>query len=161
MSGHDYAQGGVYLVTICTQDRACILGDVIDSTMRPSDLGTMVQATWYDTIRVARGVTSAAFQLMPNHLHGLVEIAGTTRGASTSLALFVGGFKTMTMKRYADAVRSEGWSTFKVRLWQRNYHEHLVRNDHARERIIRYIAANPAAWASDPENPTASAPTAG
>jgi REP element-mobilizing transposase RayT len=62
-------------------------------------------------------------------------------------------FKTMTTKRYADAVRLLGWPAFRGRLWQRNYYEHIVRDDAAMERIRRYIGDNASRWAEDEENP--------
>jgi REP element-mobilizing transposase RayT len=159
MPGHDYGQGGVYLVTICTQDRDCRFGDVVGDSMCPNDAGAMVEATWKEAAAVCRGVETESFQLMPNHIHALLVIAsGSTEPSAlrvTSLPEFVRRFKTMTMKRYAGGVRADRWPAFRHRLWQRGYHEHLVRNDHARQRILGYIAANPSRWMSDSENPAA------
>ena len=70
-----------------------------------------------------------------------------------SLPEVVHRFKTMTTKRYADGVRELGWAPFRGRLWQRNYFEHVIRNDHSLERIRAYIVANPVRWAEDAENP--------
>jgi REP element-mobilizing transposase RayT len=161
MRGHDYGQGGAYFVTVCAHRGACIFGTVIDSTIHANDAGAMVEATWHEASTVCRGVTSISFQLMPNHIHGFVEIAGGPRGAPppTPLTEFIRRFKTMAMRRYAEGVRVHAWPSFQERMWQRNYYEHLVRDDHARDRILRYIAANPANWASDPENPAAAAPS--
>ncbi len=62
-------------------------------------------------------------------------------------------FKTMTTKRYADGVTQQGWPAFRGRLWQRNYYEHIVRDDAAMQRIRRYIGDNPWRWDQDDENP--------
>ena len=61
-------------------------------------------------------------------------------------------FKTMTTKRYADNVRHHGWPRFRGRLWQRNYYEHVIRNERELDRIREYIVTNPLKWALDREN---------
>ncbi len=78
---------------------------------------------------------------------------GTTSHTILSLPDVVHRFKTMTTKRYADGVRQLGWPTFNGRLWQRNYYEHVVRNDASLQRLRTYILANPAQWPFDEENP--------
>jgi putative transposase len=84
---------------------------------------------------------------------------GQPRGvAPTGLSLpdVVHRFKTMTTRRYADGVKQHGWSPFPGRLWQRNYYEHIVRDDAALDRIRRYIIDNPQRWVEDTENPSRS-----
>jgi hypothetical protein len=81
---------------------------------------------------------------------------GQARGPAPtrlSLADVVHRFKTMTTKRYADGVKQSGWSPFRGRLWQRNYYEHIIRDESAFNRLRRYIDENPLRWASDEENP--------
>ncbi len=70
-----------------------------------------------------------------------------------SLPDVVHRFKTMTTKRYTDGVKQLGWLPYNGRVWQRNYFEHIVRNERTLQRIRDYIDANPAMWADDPENP--------
>jgi REP element-mobilizing transposase RayT len=70
-----------------------------------------------------------------------------------SLGDVVHRFKTMTTKRYADGVKQLGWPPFRGRLWQRNYYEHIIRNEESLNRIREYIAANPLRWHLDRENP--------
>lgn len=72
-----------------------------------------------------------------------------------SLGDVVHRFKTMTTRRYANAVRQFGWPAFSGRLWQRNYYEHIVRDAASLNRIRRYILDNPARWAVDRETPDA------
>lgn len=83
-----------------------------------------------------------------------------TRAMATKPVLgnIVGAFKSLTMHSYIDGVKQSGWPCFRGRLWQRNYHEHIIRNDESLLRIRQYIADNPAQWASDPENPQAERP---
>jgi len=80
---------------------------------------------------------------------------GPTGRRALSLPDVVGRFKTLTTKRYIGGVRQCGWPAFAGRLWQRNYHEHIIRNERSLNQIRQYIADNPARWAHDPENPAA------
>ncbi|MFH1974046.1 MAG: transposase [Pseudomonadota bacterium] len=72
-----------------------------------------------------------------------------TGTAGLSLGDMVHRFKTMTTKRYADGVKQSGWQSFPGKLWQRNYWEHIVRNEMELNRIREYIYTNPAQWESD------------
>ncbi len=76
------------------------------------------------------------------------------RGAPT-LGDVVGWFKTMTTNEYIRGVKQLGWLPFQGKLWQRNYYEHIIRNEAEFHQIRKYIATNPARWAADPENPGA------
>jgi putative transposase len=75
-----------------------------------------------------------------------------------SLGAVVARFKTMTTKRYTQGVRQAGWAPFPGRLWQRNYYEHIIRNEQSLNHIRRYIVENPLRWAWDGENPAATTP---
>ena len=155
LKDYDYAQAGAYFVTICTQDRACLFGDVADGEMRLNDAGRMVRAVWEELPDRYPGIETDAFVVMPNHVHGIIVIVGSgpvvgagpracpdhnqtptqigqPQGvAPTGLSLSdaVHRFKTLTTKRYADGVRDHGWPLFRSRLWQRNYYEHVIRNE--------------------------------
>jgi len=80
--------------------------------------------------------------------------SGEPSGGAPTLSLpdVVHRFKTMTTKRYADGVRQHGWPRFRVRVWQRNYYEHIIRDEESLHRIRQYIADNPGRWTLDPEN---------
>ena len=67
----------------------------------------------------------------------------------------IGAYKSLTTLEYGRGVRDMDWSPFNVRLWQRNYYEHIIRNDEEWDRVREYIAANPMRWETDVENPNA------
>ena len=67
----------------------------------------------------------------------------------------IGAFKSRVTVEYARGVRTFGWTPFDRRLWQRNYYEHIIRNEETLNCIRRYIAENPIRWAFDRENPFA------
>ena len=74
LPGHDYRQPGAYFVTICTPDRRCLLGDVVDDEMLLSDAGQIVQTTWGQLPERFPDVGLDAFAVMPNHLHGIIVV---------------------------------------------------------------------------------------
>ena len=65
-------------------------------------------------------------------------------------------FKTMTTNNYIRGVKQHGWATFPGKLWQRNYHEHVIRNEEELHSLRQYIIDNPLQWALDQENPALS-----
>ncbi len=177
LPAYDYAQPGAYFVTVCTQDRQPVLGEVIGGEMVLSDPGQMVQAIWREMPQHYPGVEVDAFVVMPNHVHGIIILVGPTpdvgatpcgcpessgqaRGPAPtrvtramSLADVVHRFKSMTTARYRLGVSRDGWQPFAGRLWQRNYYEHIVRDEEELNRMRQYITDNPAQWDDDPENP--------
>lgn len=205
LKGYDYSQPGAYFITMCTQDRACLFGEVVDGKMRLNDAGRMVEKWWVELNRKFPGVQTDAYIVMPNHFHGIIVITvgadlrvcpyaddgtdahgvgadlrvcphpngGTgapqpgahvsgahVSGAHASgahagapLPEIVQWFKTMTTNEYIRGVKTLGWPPFRGRLWQRNYYEHIIRDDESLNRIRRYIAENPLRWRLDRENP--------
>jgi REP element-mobilizing transposase RayT len=82
LRGYDYSQAGAYFVTICTQNRACLFGEVVDGTMQLNPLGAIVQQTWHDLPNHVAGIRLDTFVVMPNHVHGIIMIVDDT-GANT------------------------------------------------------------------------------
>jgi REP-associated tyrosine transposase len=105
---------------------------------------------------------------MPNHVHGIIVLVGAGRSAhpergqpqgiapAISLADVVHRFKTITTNRYIHGVKESGWPRFSGRFWQRNYYEHIIRNEEELARVREYVANNPLQWENDRENPSRS-----
>jgi REP element-mobilizing transposase RayT len=74
LKGYDYAQAGAYFVTICTQGRVCLFGEVVDGAMRWNAAGAVVDAEWHGLPRRFPGVQTDAFVFMPNHVHGIIHV---------------------------------------------------------------------------------------
>jgi len=188
LKGYDYSQAGAYFVTICTQNREYMFGDVVDGKMVLNDAGRMVQTVWDEIPENYCGIGIDEFVIMPDHVHGIIVLVGATprgrpdneifvdreileqgqpRGVartttgllslslsiSLSLPDVVHRFKTMTTKQYTDGVKHHGWPAFPGKLWQRNYYEHIIRNEIALNRIRQYIINNPMKWERDRERP--------
>lgn len=180
---YDYSQNGAYFVTICTQNRECLLGNIIDRKMVLNDAGRMINDWWLQIPQRFENVTLDEYQIMPNHLHGIITIDnGRTRGSAptitftptTSLStvgvdlcvnpndttnrsqqlLFriIRWFKTMSTNEYIRNVKNNNWNPFDKRLWQRNYYEHIVRDEDDLNKIREYIKNNPQMWDRDRNN---------
>src|ERR1700726_630655 len=96
LKGYDYAMAGAYFVTICTQDRACLFGDVVAGAMRLNEAGQMVAALWNGTAAQFPGVEIDQFVVMPNHLNGILILpdAGVTITEATTIGATKAGATT-------------------------------------------------------------------
>ena len=150
LKAYDYSSAGAYFVTICTAERASLFGDVEGGEMRLNDSGRAVQTTWDDLPNHYHHVELDAFVIMPNHIHGILVLAGKTD--QHGLPEIVRGFKTFSARRVNEIRRARH-----VAVWQRSYHDHVIRDVADLDRIRRYIADNPAGWALDAENPDTTA----
>lgn len=156
LKDYDYSQAGAYFVTIVIRHHECLLGNVVDGEMRVNGFGKMVQKCWDELSVHYSNVELDAFVVMPNHVHGIVVIVDR-RGEVTSplqlhdqptLGRIIGYFKYQSTKLINELRGTPG-----APVWQRNYFEHIIRNDHDFERIREYIAYNPIGWQMDDENP--------
>ncbi len=172
LKDYDYSQAGLYFVTICTQNRLHLFGEIVGDEMALNDAGEMIEKTWHEIPQFYTKFAIHEFAVMPNHIHGIIEITnndsipvsvgagpracpdnGQPQGvAPTGLGDIVGRYKTLTTKRYIDGVKNNNWQLFNRKLWQRNYWEHVVRNENEYHRIAQYIMDNPPKWALDKLN---------
>jgi putative transposase len=157
LKGYDYSRKGAYFVTMCIQNRECLLGKIVNNKMVLNDGGTMIESVWEEIPKAYPGTGIDIFQIMPNHVHAiiLVGIRGQPRGVAPTLSLpdIVHRFKIMTTKKYMDGVSTANWLPFLKKLWQRNYYEHIIRDEGEYDRIYEYIINNPLNWAIDENNP--------
>lgn len=170
LRGYDYAQLGAYFVTLCAQGRECLFGEVVDGQMHANEYGEIAEYTWRDLVNHSAGIELDVFVIMPNHVHGILfwhdpagvgsvgagsEPAPTATvnhnaGKRHGLPEIIRQFKTFSGRRINECRHTPG-----VQVWQRNYYEHIIRNDQSLNRIRQYILDNPARWAMDRENPQA------
>jgi len=173
LHGYDYTQAGAYFVTICCQDREELFGEIVNGEMVLNEYGNMVQFTWNDLVNHVAGIELGEFVIMPNHVHGIVMIvddgamgadlesartepARTTGSAGIEsaptenemkrqpLSEIVRQFKTFSARRINEKRETPG-----IRVWQRNYWEHIIRNDEEYGNISAYILNNPGQWELD------------
>ncbi len=175
LQGYDYSQAGAYFLTVCAYSRECLFGEVVDGKMQLNEYGEIVQDEWMRTGVIRSDVVLDAFVVMPNHVHGIIVLVGATRrvalpgritpdgnagagrqnpapirpraAVSGSIGAIVGQFKSVVSRRIN---RLRGVSGAPV--WQRNYYDHIIRNQGALDAIRRYIQCNPSMWTYDIEN---------
>jgi REP element-mobilizing transposase RayT len=82
-----------------------------------------------------------------------ITLNGQPHRDAPTLGDIINWFKTMSTNEYIHGIKSYGWQQFKGKLWQRNYYEHIVRNEDSLNRIREYVANNPLKWEDDIENP--------
>jgi putative transposase len=239
LKGYDYTQEGLYFITICCQDRACLFGRFENMQMQCNDAGQMIEK-WYRALETKfPDIKCHEMIVMPNHIHFIIENVGAVVGADprvcpiddsnlnspiipgeivradprvcpndesiddstiipgeivradprvcpndetiddmgehvgsplrvchndesfnhptgiqgehvgSPLHRVVQWFKTMTTNEYIRGVKNLGWAPFNGKLWQRNYYEHIIRDDLSYQRISDYIRNNPAQWDND------------
>ena len=161
LPGYNYRQAGVYFVTLCTFQKAKLFGVVVDGEVVRSSLGKVVREEWQHVAKVRSNVQLDQFVVMPNHLHGLIFTEDTQYAKSSqivaapkckdsrtlqagSLGAIIGQYKLAVTR---SAKLSQVFSGQKI--WQRNYHEHIVRSESSLDDIRRYIVENPARWVED------------
>ena len=159
--GFDYRENCAYFVTICTGQRRCIFGEIVDAKLCPTQRALISAQCWLDIPNHHPFVELDAYIIMPNHLHGVLNFVANPVAAtpasplvpkahgpsSNSLGSVVGSFKSAVTRKINKLRPGTGTG-----IWQPNYYEHIIRNDSSLERIRDYIDANPARWNSDEEN---------
>jgi putative transposase len=173
LKGYDYSQVGLYFITICCEDRKNRFGTIENKEMILNELGIIAYDEWAKLSERFPNFELDVFQIMPNHIHGIIflntEVVGATLAAvaqndddiidkgqpqgiaPTSMTIIVGdiigAYKSLVANSCLEIFKSK--DKIMGELWQRNYYEHIIRNQQAYQRISDYIINNPAKWAED------------
>jgi REP element-mobilizing transposase RayT len=214
---YDYTQRGAYFVTICTHQRNCLFGEIVDGEIKLNTNGEIARGSWLSIPRHFKNVELDEFVIMPNHLHGIIiidssEVVGEALANQDFSQLFsevVGealanqDFSQLFSEVVGEALANQDFSkqqnlsgqcfaptvhtgeTVKINgtkpqslaaitqnyksvstrqinrmnkakgnvIWQRNYYEHIIRNEEALNNIREYIVNNSINWVKDQENP--------
>ncbi len=157
----DYSQPGAYFVTIVTQYRKTLFGQIVDGEMVLNDIGKMVEEVWVAIPEHFPNVELGEFVVMPNHFHGVITITVGARHAVPQKEVAAEGFGKPVEGSLSTIVRSFKSATTKAfheypghaeeSLWQRSFYEHVIRNERDYQAIYEYILANPMNWEKDEE----------
>jgi len=171
---YDYSQLGGYFITICTHNRRCVLGDIVDGRVVLSDVGKVVEEAWKGIPKHFESTKVDKFQIMPNHMHGIVDIKEMIPRGDVTLAPVkpCKGLINQTPTGHWSLMKQPGlplgkiMRSFKAKCaklihkscdasfrWHRNYHDHIIRDDIDRYFIEQYIELNPLMWELDRDNP--------
>lgn len=172
LKGYDYSQAGLYFVTICCDGRICRFGEIENSEMKLNEMGLIAFNEWLKTSEIRQNVELDVFVVMPNHIHGIIilndmgrgelhspnnspnnsdnnsdnnikgECDSPLRSPSNNIGAIVRGYKSSVTKQIRLINDN-------IVVWQRNYHEHIIRNEQSYQTISNYIINNPAKWNDD------------
>lgn len=165
LRGYDYSQEGWYFITICTKYFQEVFGKIIDGKFYASKWGEIVEQCWKQTPIIRPNVEVDVFQIMPNHLHGIIVIGSKKQAPDTggfpdtnsepakfeyenkSIGAIIRGFKGSVTNQIQ---KLEGVDA--LELWHTNYYEHIIRDSKSLEAIRNYILQNPTKWQADKEH---------
>lgn len=178
LKGYDYSQKGLYFITICTHDRIHLFGKIENGKMILNEFGEIAAREWERSEEIRNEIELCEYIIMPNHFHGIVKIIAGANGRSPvrgisgmqvnlfnreinigkrgneipgmkakSISSLVSGYKSVVTKRINQIRSMPG-----EKLWQRNYWEHIIRNEEEYLRIANYIKNNPLKWYNDKLN---------
>lgn len=193
LKDYDYSQAGAYFVTICTNNREYMFGDIINGEMQLNDAGTVAQQCWNGIPQHFPNVVLDEFIVMPNHIHGIVifnvgaknvspgpcdgtpgscdinpngakngtpgprdinpnrakNVSPLQHGTSMTIGSVIRGFKIGVTKWFRQDIVGANDYLPQHAVWQRNYYEHIIRNETELEKIREYIVNNPLNWETD------------
>ena len=140
---YDYSQPGAYFITLCVEKRRPILGK-IDSSPQVvlSSIGKIVSDVWYSLPQrfpCLDAISQSIFVVVPDHIHGILQITAGGPSPSPTLHQILGSFKSITTIETNRLLGTPG-----QKLWQRSAYEHILRNQQDFDEAAGYIAENPA-----------------
>lgn len=163
LKDHDYSEVGSYFLTICTYENKRLFGEIKNGEMQLNQFGNIVLLTWNDLIDHIANIELGEFVIMPNHVHGIVNIIepenityektdgnlsglkiANTHPSQKHLSEVVRQFKTFSAMRINNLRKMRG-----TPVWQRNYFERIIRNEKAYMIVEEYIHNNPFQWEND------------
>ncbi len=167
--GYDYSSEGWYCVTICVENKKCMFGNIEQNNMILNHIGKIIDYHWRKLPIHFKNIELDQYQIMPNHFHGIIHImvgakhsgaadtttclnandnasplqmpCGTKRG---SLGAIIQNFKSVTSRKINKINKTRS-----THVWQRNYWEHIIRDEKDLNRIRKYIFENPLKWTDD------------
>lgn len=168
LKDYDYSKEGLYFITICCQNKEHLFGEIVDGQMILNGAGLMIQRIYEELPKYFEKMEIGDYVIMPNHFHCVIEIVdfelnvgvplvgtqmsgnnrATTRVAPT-VGDIIGTFKSLTTIEYIKMVKQGKLPNFDKRIWQKNYYEHIIRNEKEYYKISEYIENNPSKWDED------------
>ena len=140
---YDYSNTGYYFITICIKDKHELLGSIANhphGLIQLSEYGCITESTIHEIPEHYHGIFIDQYVIMPNHIH-MILILNRGESIPPTVSTIIQQLKRQISKKI-------GFS-----LWQKSYHDHIIRDEPEYLRICQYIDENPAQWAQDEYNP--------
>ena len=150
LDGYDYSKAGCYFITICVKDRHEMLGDIVGARIaRPqlSEIGEVVEGAITNIPIIYSNVTVDNYIIMPNHVHMIIRIDDNIDGNS-GRAMRAPTISTVVNQMKGYVTKQIGFS-----IWQKLFHDNIIRNKNEHQKISDYIEQNPLSWLDDCYHP--------
>jgi REP element-mobilizing transposase RayT len=172
LKGYDYSAAGLYFITSCCQEMKCRFGKIEKNEMLLNEFGMIAYNEWIKLPERFPNFTLDVFQIMPNHMHGIISVGAGFTPAQTpaqndhtcenragvreygagvnpapTIGDIVGAYKSLVSNECLKIYKSR--NEIMGRIWQRNYYEHIIRNESSYNTISEYIINNPQQWDKD------------
>lgn len=134
---YDYSKANYYFVTICTDGKKCNFAD----PMHLNPFGKVAEQCLCQIPVIFQGISVDKYVVMPNHVHAIIIIDDTSK-KSASLTTVIGQYKSAVSRRIHEAAPG-------LKIWQRSFHDHIIRSEKQYEKIWNYIEGNPQCWNKD------------
>ena len=169
LKGYDYSQAGAYFITLCTHNREWLFGGIVEEIMRLNPYGEIAATCWRSLGQHFDNCDLSEWVVMPNHLHGIIVLSDPGKGEASpderlrksrmltadasplfngtqpgSVGAIVQNYKSIATRKINAQRHTPG-----LPVWQRNYYEHIIRNEKSHYDIATYIVNNPAQWEMD------------
>jgi putative transposase len=164
LKSFDYSKPGAYFVTICTENRKCVLENIVAGKIKLTTVGEIVKKYWLKLPEKFENIRVDEYVIMPNHIHGIIVIEKYDCEPGNVVAIHelplqkkrrmmlipraIGFLKMNSSKQINRKMKLSN-----IFQWQRNYYEHIIRDEEDLNEIRKYIINNPLQWELDKENP--------
>ncbi len=151
LKDYDYSSAGYYFVTICCFNRLPLFGEIKNGAMVLNDCGRIAHNEWLNTINKRENIQLNEFVIMPNHMHGIIHLTENFNKNTNNQTGFQSPSKNLgaIVRGYKSAVSGQLKEVLGHSAWQRNYHEHIIRNEQSYKQIAEYVVNNPILWKDD------------
>jgi putative transposase len=147
LKGYNYAQAGAYFITLCVQGKKHLFGEIKENEMICNALGQIAYDTWGNITSNFENIELGAFVIMPNHTHHILIIKSDDN--IKTLGEIVGAYKSLVVHTCLQHIKENDLGIQLGKVWQRNYYEHIIRDERSYDYISNYIVNNPMNWEKD------------
>ena len=162
LKGYDYSRAGMYFITICTYNRECLFGEIVNEEIILNEYGRIVEKEILKTEEIRKNIKIDKFVIMPNHIHLIIEIimddekqiidknkeikeeSKKLKSPSDNIGAVVRAIKSQVTANINKKRNSKG-----MQIWHRNYYDNIIRNEEMYLKVSEYIENNPRLWEND------------
>lgn len=164
LRGYDYSREGAYFITICVENRYHLFGEIGNQEMLLNAYGEIAYLTWEKLPSRWPHIQMGAFQIMPNHMHGIIVIHDSPSGMDTkrgpvstkvqwaikpTVGQIVGAYKSCVLTECLKVAKTQVPEIYLGKIWQRGFWDHVIRDVNSMDCISQYIIHNPKNWKDD------------